>query len=267
VLIVTSIVTCAEAVTGHHYFQAGAHTLFPSWPQYRDGEIAALLAMTMVVLFVPKMLGAYLTLRDKAARAAFGGTRNFILSCLTEQAISMLMAPIMMLFHSEFVLRALSGRSVGWDAQPRGDRGVTWREAFARHRWHVAIGLVWGVVILVLAPDFIWWMLPVVVGMLIAVPFTTLTSRSELGQAFRRHGLLLTPEETSPPPELVAAEQARERAHTPTPLLEQQPINAPDTVAINLVMVPPRAPMGMHASAPTYVHVWKLPRRRVSAAP
>jgi hypothetical protein len=38
-------------------------------------------------------------------------------------------------------------------------------------------------------------------------------------------------------------------------------------VAINLVMVPPRAPLGMIASAPTYVHVLKLPRRRVSAAP
>jgi membrane glycosyltransferase len=126
---------------------------------------------------------------------------------------------------------------------------------------------VWGIVIVMLAPDFIWWMLPVVVGMLIAVPFTTLTSRSGLGQALRRHGLLLTPEETSPPPELLAAERARERIHAPTPLLEQQPINAPDTVAINLMMVPPRAPMAMIASAPTYVHVWKLPRRRVSAAP
>jgi membrane glycosyltransferase len=267
VLIVTSIVTCMEAVTGHQYFQAGAQTLFPSWPQYRDGEIAALLIMTAIVLFVPKMLGAYLTLRDKTSRAAFGGVRRFILSAMLEQTLSMLMAPIMMLFHSEFVLRALSGRSVGWDAQPRGDRGVSWREAFLRHRWHVAIGLGWTAVILVLAPNFIWWMLPVVVGMLIAVPFTSLTSRSDLGVALRRRGLLLTPEETSPPPELVAAEQARTRAHAPIPLLEQQPVDAPDSVAINVIMVPPRAPLSMLASAPTYVHVWKLPRRRVSAAP
>jgi membrane glycosyltransferase len=133
----------------------------------------------------------------------------------------MLMAPIMMLFHSEFVLRALFGRSVGWDAQPRGDRGVTWHEAFLRHRWHVAIGLVWGAAILLLAPSFIWWMLPVVIGMLIAVPFTALTSRSALGQALRRHGLLLTPEETAPPPELLAAEAARARAETPARLLDQ----------------------------------------------
>jgi membrane glycosyltransferase len=267
VLIVTSIVTCMEAITGHKYFQAGAHTLFPSWPQYRDGEIAALLIMTGIVLFVPKMLGAYLTLRDKSVRAAFGGTRRFLLGCMLEQTLSMLMAPVMMLFHSEFVVRALFGRSVGWDAQPRGDRGVSWREAFLRHRWHVAIGLAWATAILVLAPDFIWWMLPVVVGMLIAVPFTALTSRSGFGTALRRRGLLLTPEETSPPPELAAAERARARASAPILLLEQQPTDAPDSVAINLVMVPPRAPLPMIASAPSYLHVWKLPRRRVSAAP
>jgi membrane glycosyltransferase len=274
VLIVTSIVTCMEAITGHKYFPAGTHSLFPSWPQYRDGEIAALLCMTAVVLFVPKILAGYLTLRDRTLRAAFGGTRKFILSSLIEQGLSILMAPIMMLFHSEFVLRALLGRSVGWDAQPRGDRGVGWHESLLRHRWHVAIGLIWGCTIVILAPNFIWWMLPVVFGMLIAVPFTTLTSRSELGVALRKRGLLLTPEETSPPPELVAAEAARaRRAQPPMPVLEQQPSIAavPNglgiSVALTGTMVPPRAPLPMIASAPAYLQVWKLPRRRVSAAP
>jgi membrane glycosyltransferase len=267
VLIVTSIVTCMEAVTGHKYFQEGTHSLFPSWPQYRNGEIAALLCMTIVVLLLPKALGAFLTLRDRAARAAFGGARKFVASCLLEQSLSMLMAPIMMLYHSEFVLRALLGRSVGWDAQPRGDRGVSWREALLRHRWHVAIGLIWSCTIVALALDFIWWMLPVVVGMLIAVPFTALTSRTDLGLALRRRGLLLTPEETAPPPELAAAAAARARSSAPTPLLEQRPVDAPESVTINFVMAPPRAPLAMSASAPAYMHVLKLPRRRISAAP
>ena len=276
VLIITSIVTCMEAISGYKYFPAGSHSLFPSWPQYRDGEIAALMSMTVTVLFLPKILGAYLTLRDRSARAAFGGTNKFILSWLIEQMLSILMAPIMMLFHSEFVVRALLGRSVGWDAQPRGDRGVSWREAFTRHRWHVAIGLVWGCTILTLAPHFIWWMLPVVVGMLISVPFTALTSRSDLGVALRRRGLLLTPEETSPPPELAAAAAARIRnaraeaavdAPPEIPMLQQQRLETTDEIAIKVLMEPPRVPLPMIASAPAYVHVWKLPRRRVSAAP
>jgi len=49
-------------------------------------------------------------------------------------------------------------------------------------------------VILLLAPHFIWWMSPVIVGMLLAVPFTVLTSRSDLGLALRSRGWLLTPE-------------------------------------------------------------------------
>jgi membrane glycosyltransferase len=281
VLIITSIMTCMEAISGHKYFPAGTHSLFPSWPQYRDGEIAALLSMTVVVLFVPKMMGSYLTLRDATLRAAFGGTRKFILSGLIEQALSILMAPIMMLFHSEFVLRALLGRSVGWEAQPRGDRGITWHESMLRHRWHVAIGLVWGITIVMLAPNFIWWMLPVVVGMLIAVPITTLTSRSELGVALRDRGLLLTPEETAPPPELAAAAAARARRAQPLTAAAPRPSSiamVPDAVAINMpisavetannltaIMVPPPAPLPMSASAPAYLQVWKLPRRRVSA--
>src|ERR1019366_1861700 len=127
VLILSSIVTSIEAVTGHQYFQAGAHSLFPSWPQYRNGEIDALLSMTATILFLPKMLGAGLALRNRHLRAGYGGGRQLVKGVLFEQAMSMLLAPTMMLFHTSFVLRALLGRSVGWDAQPRGDRGITWR--------------------------------------------------------------------------------------------------------------------------------------------
>ena len=240
VLILSSVVTCIQAVTGHQYFRPGAYSLFPSWPQYRDGEIAAVLTMTVIVLLVPKMLGGFLALRDRAVRRAFGGAPKILGGFLLEQLLSILLAPTMMLFHSEFVLRALLGRSVGWDAQARGDRGITWREAFMRHKWHLAIGLVWGGAILVLAPDFIWWMSPVIIGMLLAMPLTVLTSRADLGRALRRHGWLLTPEETGEPPELAAAAAAR--AHRP-----------PEAVDIASPAMPPRAPLPMVAEAPAYL--------------
>jgi membrane glycosyltransferase len=158
-----------------------------------------------------------------------------------------------MLFHSEFVVRALLGRSVGWDAQARGDRGITWHEAFQRHKWHLSIGLVWGAVILMLAPDFIWWMSPVILGMLIAVPFTVLTSRADFGRALRAHGWLLTPEETQEPPELAAAAAARALG----------PQQAPDMEPLAL---PQRAPLPMVAEAPAYLKVRLAPRRRIAAS-
>jgi len=45
---------------------------------------------------------------------------------------------------------------------------------------------------------------PVLAGMIIAVPFTVLTSRASLGRALRVRGWLVTPEESAPPPELAA---------------------------------------------------------------
>ncbi|HEY4973024.1 MAG TPA: glucans biosynthesis glucosyltransferase MdoH, partial [Steroidobacteraceae bacterium] len=227
VLIISSIVTCIQAISGHQYFEPGAYSLFPSWPQYRDGEIAAVLCMTAAVLFVPKILGVILAIRDRSLRRGFGGARKIIGGFLIEQLLSMLLAPTMMLFHSEFVVRALLGRSVSWDAQARGDRGISWREALQRHRWHLAIGLVWGAAILVLAPNFIWWMSPVILGMLLAVPFTVLTSRADLGRALRARGWLLTPEETHEPPELAAAAAARARGLEPPGLIGEPGATGP----------------------------------------
>jgi len=253
VLILSSIVTCLAALTKHQYFQHGTYTLFPSWPQYRDGEIFALLAMTIVLLILPKLLGALLALEDRRLRAGFGGAFKLSCSVLLEQFLSMVLAPTMMLFHSSFVLGALLGREVRWDAQARGDRGIRWGEAFARHKWHAGLGLAWGAAILVLAPAFIWWMLPVIAGMLISVPFTVLTSRADIGRALRGCGLLLTPEEIAAPPELAALESVLLRAPLMS-LTQDEP-----SPALSAAPTPQRMPLSMVARAPAYV--WSAPAR------
>jgi hypothetical protein len=61
-------------------------------------------------------------------------------------------------------------------------------------------------VILMFAPRYIWWLLPVLGGMVLAVPLTMLTSGTGAGLWLRRHRLLLTPEEVDPPAELAALE-------------------------------------------------------------
>jgi membrane glycosyltransferase len=129
-------------------------------------------------------------------------------SLLVEQLFSMLLAPSMMLFHSTFVAQTLLGRSVSWNAQERNERGVTFKEAFRRQKWHLALGVAWGAAMLYLAPQFFWWLTPVLVGLLGGIPLTVWTSRTSAGKLFRRAGLLLTPEETAPPPELVTLSRA-----------------------------------------------------------
>ena len=204
-LVLSSVLSANAASKKPEYFLPGLRSLFPHWPQIRARETAALLALTLVVLLLPKILGVVLAIRDRELRRQYGGAARLCASLLVEQCFSVLLAPSMMLFHSTFVLQTLLGRSVSWNTQGRTDRGVTLREAFARQKWHLLLGVVWGALMLRLAPQFFWWLSPVLLGLLCSVWLTAWTSRSSAGRLFRRWGLLLTPEESAPGPELRCA--------------------------------------------------------------
>jgi membrane glycosyltransferase len=55
---------------------------------------------------------------------------------------------------------------------------------------------------------FPWWLSPILVGLLSAIPLSVFTSRARIGRALRRRGLLLTPEESREPRILQAARRA-----------------------------------------------------------
>jgi membrane glycosyltransferase len=112
-----------------------------------------------------------------------------------------------MIFHTTFVITTLAGKPVTWNAQDRGDRGITFLEALDRHKWQILLALIWGGAILLMAPRYIWWLMPILSGLVLSVPLTMLTSRTSVGRWMRRRGLLLTPEETYTPAELSALEE------------------------------------------------------------
>jgi membrane glycosyltransferase len=207
VLTLSSIIVCMEALQGIQYFAPGSYSLFPSWPESRATEIVALLSITLSILLMPKVLGATLALVNSKLRREFGGGFRLLASVLVEQLFSTLLAPSMMIFHTTFVLTTLIGKSVSWNAQDRGDRGITFLDALDRHKWHVLLGLIWGAAILAMAPRYIWWMMPILSGLILSVPLTMLTSRASVGRRLRRWGLLLTPEETNTPAQLVELEE------------------------------------------------------------
>jgi membrane glycosyltransferase len=204
ILLVSSILTCMLAMHEPVYFQPGARSLFPDWPISRPHEISVLLGMTIVVLLLPKLMGATLAIVNRSLRRGFGGLRGLLPSLVIEQIFSMLLAPVMMVFHTVFVVTTFLGRNVRWDAQPRSNRGLGYGEATRRHALHLGLGVVWGAVILECAPRFIWWIMPVLAGLLLSVFLAVWTSGPRLGPLLRRWGLLLTPEETQMPKELAA---------------------------------------------------------------
>lgn len=249
VLILSSILTCQAALHPHHYFEPGMYSLFPSWPDYRDGEIDFLLTGTIAVLLIPKLLGFTLALLRPALRRGFGGAVRLGASLLLEQLFSVLLAPPMMVFHSTFVVSTLAGKPVAWNAQERGDRGVSLLEALWRHKWHMLLGLAWGAAILLIAPKFIWWMTPVLAGLLLSAPLTAISSHAGVGRLARRCGLLLTPEERSPPRELALLRERLEREDSP----ERVPLAAIASPGASAPAVPAPAPLSMDAAPAVYL--------------
>jgi membrane glycosyltransferase len=161
------------------------------------------------------------------------------------------------MFHTAFVLTTLAGKPVSWQAQDRGDRGIRFTEALSRHKWHVLLGVVWGAAILVIAPRYIWWMSPVLVGLILSVPLTVVTSRTSVGRWVRRRGLLLTPEETDPPSELMALEQGLAAAEVVEVERKTLLTGSGTIVTIDAVphgpRVPVNVPLPMEAAPPVYL--------------
>ena len=156
----------------------------------------------MAVLFLPKILALLDLALSSERRRAFGGLRHAVAGVIGETFFSTLHAPLQMLWHSQFVASILLGVGVHWGTQKRGADGIAWSEAAHNHWVHTLIGLGWGALIAWLDPLTFWWFMPVAAGMVLSIPLSVLTSRSRWGARTRRWGLFLTPEETTPPPEL-----------------------------------------------------------------
>ncbi|MBS0538021.1 MAG: glucans biosynthesis glucosyltransferase MdoH [Proteobacteria bacterium] len=193
-LTLSSVMAVDHHLTGDVYFGA-TRTLFPMWPSYHWPEIHGLLGLTAGLLFGPKVLALILRIWSTRAARRFGGRLALLLSFVLEVIFSALLAPVMMLFHTSFVVRILTGNAVGWPSQPRGDRGMAWRQALQRHVGHVLLGLLILGALTMLAPNYAPWMLPVIVGLLLSIPMAVLSSRRGVGLAARRLRVFVTPEE------------------------------------------------------------------------
>jgi len=177
-------------------------------PYLKDwsGTAHALLifVICMVVIMLPKLLSLIDLARDWPRRAQFGGLLNATAGVVCETVFSTLHAPLLMLWHTRFVITNLAGISVGWTTQRRTADGTDWVYAVCRHWGHTLIGVLWGWFTWWLDPELFWWFTPVLAGMIFSIPLSVLTSRRAFGSHAKTLGLFLTPEETSPPMEIVS---------------------------------------------------------------
>ena len=176
-------------------------------PRLWPGPAVPLLAVTAGLLLAPRLLALLQVLA--ARRRAFGGAPRLLAGTLIETLFSVVVAPVMMLYHTRFVASVLAGRDVRWEAQVREGSTLGWREAWAGGAWWITLaGAVWAAVTLYASPVFLLWLSPILTGLLLAAPLIRWTSSRGPGAWTRRRGLLLVPSETAPPPELAAGEMS-----------------------------------------------------------
>jgi len=183
------------------------YQLFPIWPTANVALMLTLFGLTAALLLAPKVLSLVaLVIRGEAHR--FGGAARLFASAVIEFFHSLLLAPVRMLFHTQFVLAALTGWRLDWKSPPRDDASTPWREAVARHGVHTLLAIAWIAAIVATSEAFPWWLSPILAGLLLAIPLSVYTSRVRIGRALRSHGLMLTPEEGREPRVLREARDA-----------------------------------------------------------
>src|SRR5438128_2612718 len=137
-LLLSTVLLALHTLSEPKYF-VQPYQLFPLWPEWHAEWAVALFGATALLLFLPKILSVLLIWARGAKR--YGGPWHLMSSMLAEFALSVMLAPIRMLFHTQFVLAAFFGWAVQWKSPPREDSETTWTEALRRHGWHTLLGV------------------------------------------------------------------------------------------------------------------------------
>ncbi len=198
---------------------------FPLWPEWNPRWAIGLFIVTLILLFLPKLLAAIDVLRQHRSRQ-FGGLRNLLLSLLLESVISALLAPIRMLAHTRYVIEALLNVQLRWAGQNRSNE-TRWSQAIVSQLPAALLALAWATFAYRLSPGFFYWSLPVAGPLILSAPTSVLLSRTAIGHWMWQHGLFVTPPE-------VRYSRLLNRVQNAPPLLREQ------GSAIELAVLNPR---------------------------
>ena len=189
----------AEAMAPIQYFDNGSP--FPEWPLVTRSSELVLLAAAGTLLFAPKLLGLVGTLLEERAslRRSIRLTGGLAVDVLS----GALLAPIMMILHTRFVLSVLVGQAIDWQSQRRRPASSSWRRRIDFCRLPMIAGGVF-VALSLVGPNGLLtaWLAPIYLPLLLSPFLIALCSSRGVGGALTRSGLMTTPEDTAPPPVL-----------------------------------------------------------------
>ncbi|RUR39165.1 glucans biosynthesis glucosyltransferase MdoH [Vreelandella populi] len=191
-LVWLGLLVCSSILVGYHAIdESPTQTFSKSLP-------VGLLVVTLGMLLAPKFLGLLLALGQSPH--AFGGRLKLLASAVLEILFAALIAPLMMAWHSLFIINVLLGRSVEWQTQPRGERSLPWKEVWQHAGWMTLCGIGWAGAVMLFSTSAFGWLTPAWLGLVAAVPIIKYSSSSTWGGVInRRFGLLQTPSDSLSP--------------------------------------------------------------------
>lgn len=159
------------------------------------GFLTILIVMTMV--FAPKIATVIDILSRKDLKLAYGGTKNILLSTAIEILFSALLAPVMAVAHTIFMGGLLCGRKIGWVAPQRHERDISLKFAVSQLWPQTLLGLIGLGFVAAYSSGAVLFALPVILGLVVAVPFAIMSASSKISDKFTKSRLWCIPEERS----------------------------------------------------------------------
>ena len=195
-LIFSTLLLLVFNISEPQYFYQ-SNQFYPTWPKWDEQLAIRLLSTTLILLFAPKFF-SYGIIIAKTRAKDVGGIFKLTLSILIEMIWSMILAPIRMIFHSKFVVKAWLGSKIQWKSPSRNDDALTWGESFY-FCWPLSIlGIIWLAIIIWLNPQFTYWYIAILIPLTISPLVIRVSGLSSVGIKAQKAGLFLTPEETHP---------------------------------------------------------------------
>lgn len=136
-----------------------------------------------------------------------------------EQALWLITAPIRLLTNAIFIAELAAGRDSGWRALPRAADQPTLRQLLRFYSPHLLGAPLVALILLLTDSWALWWLTPVLLSWLLAIPLTRALGSQRIGALARRAGALLVPKERTPSPIMTRAQELSTiiRAKLPAP--------------------------------------------------
>ncbi len=218
-LLISTLIVYQQYRSGLSVITVNSFANFINFSVTQEGLL--IFFITMVVLFIPKICSVLKIFCAPRKAVLFGGYISILISVFMEMLFSALMAPVLMIFHSQFIIYIFIGKGASWGPQKRSAKdGIALSNAIRVLAPHTIIGLAWAIFAFWSSITFFWWLSPIFISLILSIPVSIFMSKVSTGQRFKDLKIFLTPSETSPPEELTFLEESLEKQSFSFPTVE-----------------------------------------------